>query len=73
MEFLGSRAAVNRQRHWNHLRLLVEHAHDARMAILHKRSGSLRGVDDLECVQRRRQRSQHLGLVHGQIDSAKLQ
>jgi len=49
----------------NHVRLPVEDAHDAGVAVLHENSGFLGGVDDLEGVQRRRQRGQHLRLVHG--------
>ena len=73
VEFFRAGSAVNGQRHRNHVGLFVEDAENAGVAILHKDSGALGGVDDLEGVERRGQRGQHLRLVHGQIDGAELQ
>ena len=72
VEDLRPGATVNGQRYWNHLRLFVEHAHDARMPILHEDAGRLGGVDNLESIQRRRQRGQHLRLIHRQVNRSKL-
>jgi len=43
------------------------------MAVLYKGSDGLGGVDDLEGVQWRRKRCQYVGLIHRQINAAKLQ
>ena len=73
MKLLLAGAAVDVQRDRNHLRLTVEHTHNASVAILYKSSNRFGSVDDLEGVQRRGQSSQHLGLIHGQIDGTELQ
>jgi hypothetical protein len=79
MKFFGRRAVpssllnVHGDGHRNHLRLLPRHAHDPVLAILHESADRLGRVDDLERIQRRRQRGQHRGLRHRQIHFAKLQ
>ncbi len=73
MELLGTRPAVHREGHGDHLRLTPIAAQDAGVAVLHECSDSFRGVHDLERIQRRRQSGQHCGLGHGQVNHAVLQ
>ena len=64
MKFFRVAAAVNGQRHRNHFGLLAKDTENSSVTVLHKDSGAFGGIDDLEGVQRRGQRCQHLRLVH---------
>ena len=60
------------QRDRNHFRCLAELTQNSVVAVLHERADGLGGIHDLERVQRRGQRGQHLSLGHGQIHHAEL-
>ena len=63
---------MNGQGDRNHVRRLAELTQNSVVAVLHKRADRLGGIHDLESVQRRGHRGQHLGLGHWQIDHAEL-
>ena len=73
MEVFRAGCAVNGERHGNHVRLFIENAQNARMAILHKYSGLLGRVHNFEGIKRRGQSGQHPRFVHGQVDRTELQ
>ena len=54
----------------DHTRLSAEDAHDCGASIFREGADGLRGVDDLEGVERTRQRGEDGGLRHGDIDRA---
>ena len=73
MKLSFHRATVDVQCDRDHVRLFVELTHDAGMTVLNKRTNWLGGIHNFESIQRRRQRSQHLRLGHGQSNLTKLQ
>ena len=52
MKLLGRRPAMNVESHRDHVGLLAEFAHDASVAILHKRAYGFSGIHNFERVQR---------------------